>query len=84
MNVEKKEVVRQGYSIVLASYVTKKNAKAFVDNLHKDGFEEAEVFIRNNVTRVILGNFQTESDAYNKLRSLRGQKNFEEAWVMKI
>ena len=84
MEMEKKEVVHQGYCIVLASYVTKKNAHSFVENLHKDGFEEAEVFIRNNVTRVILGNFQTESDAYNKLKSLRGQKNFEEAWIMKI
>lgn len=74
----------EAYTIVLASYITRKNANAFVEQLHKKGFNEAEVFIRNNVTRVILGNFDTENNAYNRLRSLRGNKDFEEAWVMEI
>ena len=81
---EEKKADQEGYSIVLASYITKKNANAFVEDLHKKGFNKAEVFIRNNVTRVILGSFKTETDAYNKLRTLRGEKDFEEAWVMKI
>ena len=81
---EEKKADIEGYSIVLASYITKKNANAFVEDLHKKGFSEAEVFIRNNVTRVILGSFKTETDAYNKLRTLRGEKGFDEAWVMKI
>jgi cell division septation protein DedD len=82
--VEEKKTNLESYSIVLASYITKKNANAFVEDLHKKGFSEAEVFIRNNVTRVIFGSFKTENEAYNKLRTLRGEKNFEEAWVMKI
>ena len=47
------ETPKTGYYLVLASYVTKKNAQAFVDDLHKRGFSEAEIFIRNNVTRVV-------------------------------
>ena len=82
--VEEEKTNLESYSIVLASYITKKNANAFVEDLHKKGFSEAEVFIRNNVTRVIFGSFKTENEAYNKLRTLRGEKNFEEAWVMKI
>jgi cell division septation protein DedD len=74
---------RDGYTIVLASYITKKNAKAYVEQLHKLGFADAEVFVRKNVTRVVFGHFSSESNAYNKLRTLRDHKEFEEAWVMK-
>ena len=72
------------YCIVLASYVSKKNAHAFVEELQKKGYKESEVYIRNEVTRVIYGNFKTANDAYNKLHGIQKQKGLEEAWVMKI
>lgn len=72
------------YCIVLASYITKKNAHAFVEDLHQKGYAEAEVFIRNNVTRVIYGNFRTANEAYNKLNSIQKRKGLEEAWVLKV
>lgn len=72
------------YYIVLASYVAKKNAEAFVEDLHKRGYKEAEVYIRNNVTRVVCGNFRTETDAYNRLNDVRSKKDFEEAWVLTV
>ena len=72
------------YCIVLASYVSKKNAHAFVEELQKKGYKESEVFIRNEVTRVIYGNFKTSNDAYNRLQRIQRQKGLEEAWVMKI
>ena len=72
------------FCIVLASYVSQKNAEAFVSQLKKDGHAEAEIFMRNDVRRVIYGRFSSESDAYNKLQALHNQKDFKEAWVMKI
>ena len=61
-----------------------KNANAFVERLHKAGFTEAEVYVRNKVTRVVYGNFQSMNDAYNRLNKIRrGNKDFEEAWVLK-
>ena len=72
------------YYIVLASYVTKKNAEAFVEDLHQRGHKEAEVYIRNNVTRVVCGNFKTETDAYNRLNDVRSEKDFKEAWVLTV
>ena len=78
------EMPAKRYCIVLASYVTKKNAHLFVEELQKKGYKEAEVFIRNEVTRVIYGNFETANDAYNRLHSIQKQKGLEEAWVMKI
>jgi cell division septation protein DedD len=79
-----KEETKSGYCIVLASYVSKKNANDFVERLQKEGYEESEVFIRNNVTRVIYGNFKTLNEAYNKLNRINHKKDFEEAWVMKL
>ena len=78
------ETKETDYCIVLASYVSMKNAQAFVDDLHKRGFEEAEIFIRNNVTRVVCGHFETQSAAYNRLNRVRNSKGFEEAWVLKL
>jgi len=72
------------YCIVLASYISKKNANAFVEELHQKGYAEAKVFIRNNVTRVIYGNFRTVNEAYNKLNSIQKRKGLEEAWVLKV
>ena len=88
--VKKDSVIAQpeaemtGYYIVLASHVSMKNAQAFVDELHKRGFNEAEIFIRNNVTRVICGHFNTQNAAYNRLNTVRDNKGFEEAWVLKL
>ena len=79
---ESKQAIR--YCIVLASYVSKKNAHAFVEELQQKGYKESKVFIRNEVTRVIYGNFKSSNDAYNKLHSIQKQKGLEEAWVMKI
>lgn len=81
---ETAEEQRIGFCIVLASYVSKKNANAFVEELQKKGYTESEVFVRNNVTRVIYGNFQTASEAYNQLQSIHKQKGLEEAWVMEL
>ena len=77
-------VEKTGYCLVLASHVSKKNAQAFVDELHKRGFTEAEIFVRNNVTRVVYGHFETMNAAYNRLNRVRDNKGFEEAWVLKL
>ena len=72
------------YCIVLASCISKKNANAFVEELHEKGYTEAEVYIRNNVTRVIYGNFKTVNEAYNKLNRIQKLKGLEESWVLKV
>lgn len=78
------DVMNTGYCLVLASHVSMKNAQAFVEELHKRGFTEAEIFVRNNVTRVVCGHFDTMNAAYNRLNHLRDNKGFEEAWVLKL
>ena len=84
IEVEDKTVTETCFRLVLASYVTKKNAQALVERLQKDGYQDAEVYIRNNVTRVVYGHFKTLNEAYNKLNSIHAKKDFADAWVMKI
>ena len=71
----------KGFCIVLASHVSKKNANAFVEELQKKGYTKSEVFIHNNITRVVYGNFETQSEAYDTLRKVHRIKGLEEAWV---
>ena len=78
---EKKQT---GYCLVLASQVSMKNAKAFVEELHKRGFTEAEILVSKNMTRVVYGHFDTMNAAYNRLNRVRDNKGFEEAWVLKL
>lgn len=78
------ESPRQPYCIVLASQVRKSNAEDYVQQLKKRGFEEAEVYIHNNVVRVIFGAYASESEAYQKLNKMTDQEEFSDAWVYKI
>ena len=81
-----KDTVQQAaptYCIVVASQVKKSNAEAFVEKLHKEGYQEAQVFISNNVVRVICGEYATEAEAYSQLNKLNTKEEFWEAWVYK-
>ena len=73
--------IHEGYCIVLASHVSKKNANAFVEKLQQKGYQESEVYIHKDVTRVIYGNYKTQEEAYNALRKVHREKGLEEAWV---
>ena len=82
--VEKAEEVRKGFCIVLASYVSMRNANDFIERLGKQGYDQAEIFERNNIRRVIYGHYASENDAYNDLRRFHRQSETAEAWVMSL
>ena len=75
---------QKGYCIVLASYVSMRNANAFIKRLQKQGYDQAEIFERNNIRRVIYGHYPSENDAYNDLRRFHRNSETAEAWVMEI
>lgn len=77
-------VVKKGYCIVLASYVSKQNAQMFIDMLKQKGLDSAEVYVHNDVRRVIYGNYQTPNDAYIALQSIHKHKELSEAWVYRF
>lgn len=72
------------YAIVLASKITIKNANDFVRQLHQDGHQAAKVYTRNNSTKVIYGQYETEQAAYNALNNLHEQKEFTDGWITKV
>jgi len=73
------------YCIVLASQVSKGNAEAFVNTLSSRGFKEAAVLSKAKKSiKVIYGKYQSENEAYNKLREMRTSEYFKEAWVYHV
>jgi hypothetical protein len=70
------------FCLVLASRVTKKNAAAYVHQLHKKGYQAARVLPRERGAKVIYGSYKTENEAYNVLNRMCVKPDFSEAWVM--
>lgn len=74
------------YCIVLASQVTKKNAEIFIEKLSKEGYSEVRLLTsKSNMLRIVYGNYTSETEAANTLRSLRNKRDyFEQSWVLEI
>lgn len=82
--VKKEKQTLPYYTIVLASHVSKKNASAYVETLHKAGFNEASVYSSHSTTRVIYNQYKTEAEAYNALHEMRDYSEFSQAWIYKV
>lgn len=82
--VSTEEVADDCYVIVLASQISKKNAAAFVDKLHNEGFKEARTYTNNNMVRVVYGSYATDDEAHDSLKSLRSNRDFREGWVYRL
>ena len=72
------------YTIVLASHVSMKNASAYVETLHKAGFNEAVVYNGRSATKVIFNQYKSEAEAYNALHEMREYSEFKQAWIYKV
>lgn len=75
--------LKEGYSIVVASRVTQKNAEAYVNNLRSRGFSDAFVY-RNGHVKVLFGHYPTRTAAANALNSLNDNKEFAGAWITTV
>jgi len=74
-----------GFTIVLASKVSKAGAEEFVKELNKAGYDSAYVFEKGSMRKVVLGNFSSESEAARALSNYRKvYRWFAEAWVSEI
>ncbi len=74
----------KGYCIVLASHVTRRNAKAYVDQLHAEGYGQAYTYEHANIVKVVYGHYEDESSACNELRKLRESEYFEQSWIYRM
>ena len=71
------------YCIVVASQVKLSNAEKYVEKLKSNGYPNAEVYISNNIVRVISAEFTSEAEAYRELNKMNMHEEFYEAWVYK-
>ena len=79
------EAATEHFCIVLASRISEKRAERYVADLHERGFNSARVFTTRSQSRVIIGNFDNENEAYaQKARLSHQSREFAEAWVMKL
>ena len=79
----KTDSTREGYCIVLASHVNKQNAEIFINNLAERGYKGAEIYVHNNVTRIVYGHYENQADAYTQLQKIAKEKDLAESWVYK-
>ncbi|MBR4572840.1 MAG: SPOR domain-containing protein [Prevotella sp.] len=74
-----------GYTIVLASKVSKAGADELVVKMTKLGFKSARVVEKGTMRRVVLGIYSSESDASNALRRYHKiGETFTDAWISEI
>ena len=72
------------YCLVLASQVRMSNAEIFVKQLQDEGYKDARILVRNNVVRVVCGQYDNESEAYRQLRQFTCSEKYADAWVFKV
>ena len=77
--------VESGFCVVVASAIPEKNAKAYVERLHKEGYKEAQVYKKGNMVRVVFPGFASEAEAHAKMNALSDRsEEFAYAWVYQI
>ena len=79
--IEKQEIAKPHYCIVLASRVTKRNAATYTESLQTKGFKDTRVLITSNNVKVIYGSYETEQQAYTVLNQLHHHEAFADGWV---
>jgi cell division septation protein DedD len=78
------EQKKDTYCIVLASQVKRSNAEEYVEQLKKRGYDDARIYVNNGVLRVICGDYENQTQAYNQLNKMAVDDEFAEAWVYKV
>ena len=75
---------KKTYSLVLASHFSKANGDAFLEAIHKDGFTDARIVEVNNIRKILYGQYDSETKAYEELNKLHSNKFFKQAWVIEV
>ncbi len=69
------------FCVVLASAVSRANAESYVRTLQGRGYETARL-LEGKVLRVVVGEYETATEAYNVARRMHGEsKEYQSAWV---
>lgn len=72
------------FTLVLASSIPKHSADEYARKLQQSGFAEAQSYVSGRMVRVIYGLYATEGEALKHLHTLRKNKEFNDAWILKL
>ena len=75
---------RPFYTVVLCSRITVKNAHLYVKHLHKQGLSNAIVSTCGRYTKVISGNYPTETEATTAATVIQRNFGISDCWVTKL
>ena len=70
-----------GYTIVIASRVTRRNAQTYTADLNKRGYDQANVYTHAGKTKVIYGLYTTREEALKVLNRLHNIDEFNNCWI---
>lgn len=77
--------VKSGYCVVVASAISEKNAESYVKRLHKAGYEDAQVYKKGRMVRVVFPGYATDAEAHARMNELSDRsEEFATAWVYHI
>lgn len=83
--VKKQDTANMPYwTVVLCSHVSNKNAGWFQESLQKDGIQSIVIPGDNAGAKVVYGHYSTKDEACDALRSMKGNKHFEQGWIMLV
>ena len=73
-----------GYTIVIASRVTRRNAQTYTADLNKRGYDQANVYTHAGKTKVIYGLYNTREEALKVLNRLHNIDEFNNCWITRL
>ena len=73
-----------GYTLVIASHVSRKNAQTYTADLNKRGYDQANVYTRAGRTKVIYGHYATREEALRVLNRLNKIDEFNSCWITRL
>lgn len=74
---------KEGFSLVVASHVTLKNANAYVADLKRRGHADAFVQKGSHV-KVLMGHYPTRAEATKALNHINDSEEFAGAWITDV
>lgn len=74
---------KKPYHIIVASVANEKDAQDLAAQLKDKGYAGASAIIGNGKMRVSIESFATQAEAYRSLQTIRLNKSYENAWVLK-
>ena len=81
-NTQQLPVEKDQWVIVLCSHVSQKNAERFRNELAKENISARVLKGEKGNVKVVYGNYSSKEKAQEVLTSMRGNKHFQQAWLL--